>query len=131
MTRATRKLAEAAKSGHLKESEVSFTGRELRKRVILSKIGHSGEAGGQPLHSALPSRGPDDQDFWGEETLRLPSLAGRQRRHPLHLCPLAGVLIVAFVGRDILLPGFLNVQRFLYIHNPQYEWNTYSLYRKA
>ena len=89
MTRATRKLAEAAKSGHLKESEVSSTGRKLRKRVILSKIGHSGEAGGQPLHSALPSSGPDDQDFWGEETLRLPSLAGRQRRHPLHLCPLA------------------------------------------
>ena len=38
-------------------------------KVILSKIGHSGEAGGQPLHSALPSRGPDDQDFWGEEAL--------------------------------------------------------------
>ena len=33
MTRATRKLAEAAKSGHLKESEVSSTGGKLRKRI--------------------------------------------------------------------------------------------------
>ena len=33
MTRATRKLAEAAKSGHLKESEVSSTGRRLSERI--------------------------------------------------------------------------------------------------
>ena len=93
MTRATRKLAEAAKSGHLKESEVSFTGRELRKRVILSKIGHSGEVGGQPLHSALPSRGPDDQDFWGEETLRLPAVADLLLAAHFHHSALARVQV--------------------------------------